>query len=217
MASPSNDGHKRAGPQRASLSDEEAAMQAQGGDFHAEEFLLKKYAYMVKQIARSYFMQGADQEDVIQEGTIGLFEAIHGFSPEKPCAFKSFAHICVTRQIITAVKSYSRQKHGPLNDSISFDHIRDENETPNTCHEPQDFLLPALDEHLISQEWMQDMQTFVDSCLSPFEKIVFRAFVDGKSYQTISEELNKPVKSIDGALQRVRRKFKEYFRENEES
>lgn len=216
MAPSSRNPQKRTGPSNAPLSDEEAAVQAQLGNFDAEEFLLKKYARTVKRIAKPYFMQGADKEDVIQEGTIGLFEAIHSFSPEKLCTFKSFSHMCITRQIITAVKSYSRQKHIPLNDYVSFHHMRNDFEDPEPCREPQDLLLPALDDLLISQEWLQNMQTFVDSCLSPFEKLVFQSFVDGKSYQTISEELNKPVKSIDGTLQRVRRKFKEYLREEDE-
>lgn len=215
MTPSSNNRHKCTNQQNVPSSDEETAIQAQLGDLHAEEFLLKKYAGMVKRIAKPYFMQGAEKEDIIQEGNIGLFEAIHSFSLEKQCTFRSFACMCVTRQIITAIKSYSGQKHAPLNTSISFQNIQNADAESEKYYEPKDCSLPALDEHLISQEWLQNMQNFIDMSLSPYEKIVFKLFVDGKSYESISKELSKPIKSIDGTLQRVRKKLKKYFNEED--
>jgi len=191
MASQSSGQNEYANSQNASFTDEEAAVQARTGNLDMEDFLLQKYVYVVQSVAKPYFLQGAEKEDILQEGFIGLLDAIHSFSPEKDCSFKSFARMCIMRQIISAVKSYSRQKHIPLNGSVSFQNVNCAENESNCGFELQDCITPAVDEYLISKEWLLNIHNYIDQKLSPFEKEVFKSYVEGKSYQEIADELKK--------------------------
>lgn len=199
--------------QMPELSDEELVELVSEGESSAAEILLKRYAGMVRSLSAKYFLQGAEKEDIVQEGQIGLLEAIHGYSAQKQCSFRSFAHLCVTRQIITAVKAYSRQKNIPLNSSLSLQSVVDTEEESGQTLEIEDVSYPTPEEQLISRELLFGLYQFINSTCSELEKDVFLRFLDGKTYQEISEACGRSVKSIDGTLQRVRRKLAQHLAE----
>ena len=198
------------------MEDEEIALLAQQGDEEASAYLLNKYKNFVRSKAHSYFLVGAEHEDIVQEGMIGLFKAIRDFRPDKLASFHAFAEICITRQIITAIKTATRQKHIPLNSYISLNKPIYEDESERTL---MDVITGsrALDpeELLIGQESMSRIENRIDEVLSPLERRVLDAYLDGKSYQEIAEAEGRHVKSIDNALQRVNRKLERLIEERD--
>lgn len=191
------------------LSDDELVKAARNGNDAALEFLLEKYKNFVRVKARTYFLIGADREDLIQEGMIGLYKAIRDYNNDKQPCFRSFAEICITRQIITAIKTATRQKHIPLNSYVSFNkpiYFEEDNErtlvdflTGNESVDPMELV--------INGEKIKDINDSFSEILSDLETQVLQLYMDGKSYQEIAEDLNRHVKSIDNALQRVKRKM----------
>ncbi|KGK88995.1 RNA polymerase sporulation sigma factor SigH [Clostridium sp. HMP27] len=190
------------------MLDEEIVSQAKTGDSRAQEYLINKYENFVKSKAKSYFLIGADKEDIYQEGMIGLYKAIRDFKPDKLSSFKAFAELCVTRQIITAIKTATRQKHIPLNTYISLNKPIYDEESDRTL---MDILSEARvadpEELIISREEINHIQTEIGEVLSDLEMEVLMSYIDGKSYQEIACDLDRHAKSIDNALQRVKRKL----------
>ncbi|KMO87100.1 RNA polymerase factor sigma-70 [Megasphaera cerevisiae DSM 20462] len=195
------------------LTDEEIAGIAQEGhDSQAAEYLVNKYRNFVKAKARSYFLVGADRDDIIQEGMIGLYKATRDFRGDKLSSFRAFAELCITRQIITAIKTATRQKHIPLNSYVSLNKPIYEEESDRTL---QDILagirVTDPEELVISREEFMDIELKMNEILSDLEWKVLTAYLDGKSYNEMSQELHRHVKSIDNALQRVKRKLERYL------
>ena len=190
------------------LTDEEVVEMAQNGDGDALVYLLNKYKNFVRSKARSYFLIGADHEDIVQEGMIGLFKAIRDFNAERLASFRAFSELCITRQIITAIKTATRQKHLPLNSYISLNKPIYDEESDRTL---MDVIVAggtqSPEELIIGQENMKSIREQAGKVLSPLEQEVLACYMDGKSYQEIAEKLNRRVKSIDNALQRVKRKL----------
>ena len=190
------------------MSDEEIAVLAQQGDSEATEWLLNKYKNFVRSKARSYFLVGADHEDIVQEGMIGLFKAFRDFNPDKLASFRAFAEICVTRQIITAIKTATRQKHIPLNSYVSLNKpIYDEESDRTLLDVITERRATNPEELIIGQEDLSSINDRIGEVLSDLEWEVLTAYLEGKSYQEIAQELGRHVKSIDNALQRVKRKL----------
>lgn len=190
------------------LTDEELVVKTQEGDREAQEFLINRYRNFVRVKARSYFLIGADKEDIIQEGMIGLYKATRDFKYEKLASFRAFAELCVTRQIITAIKTATRQKHIPLNSYVSLNKPIYDEESDRT-------LLDVIGTHkmtdpedlLISREEFSDIEGKMAKVLSPLEWRVLNSYLEGRSYLEIAADLRRHVKSIDNALQRVKRKL----------
>ena len=191
------------------LTDEELCRLAQGPEGGAAlEFLLNRYKNFVRSRARSYFLIGADHEDIVQEGMIDLYKAVRDFRPEKLASFRAFAELCVTRQIITAIKTATRQKHIPLNSYISLNKpIFDEESDRTLLDVISEGRITNPEELLIGQEDLSTIESRIGKMLSPLEWEVLLAYLDGRSYQEIAEDLGRHVKSIDNALQRVKRKM----------
>ena len=188
--------------------DEEVVVEAKNGNIRAQEYLIAKYENFVKLKAKSYFLIGADKEDIYQEGMIGLYKAIRDFKPDKLTSFKAFAELCVKRQIITAIKTATRQKHIPLNTYVSLNKPIYEEESDRTLLD----ILAGLkvtdpEELFISQEQLKHIQTEITRVLSGLELEVLNFYLEGKSYQEIACDLDRQAKSIDNALQRVKRKL----------
>ena len=194
------------------MADEDVVALCRTGDAVAVEYLLNKYKNFVRSKARSYFLIGADHEDIVQEGMIGLYKAIRDFRPEKLSSFRAFAELCITRQIITAIKTATRQKHIPLNSYVSLNKPLYDEESDRTlldvCAEGHS---ANPEELLISQEDLRGIHQKIDEVLSSLEQEVLAAYLDGKSYQEIADMLGRHVKSIDNALQRVKRKLEKYL------
>ena len=189
-------------------SDEEIVAQAKSGNNRAQEYLISKYENFVKAKAKSYFLIGADKEDIYQEGMIGLYKAIRDFNPEKSTSFKAFAEICVIRQIITAIKTATRQKHIPLNTYISLNKPIYEEESERTLLDVlAGIKITDPEELMISKEQIDYIEEKISKVLSGLELEVLTSYLDGKSYQEIASDLEKHSKSIDNALQRVKRKL----------
>lgn len=186
------------------------------GNSHALDFLIHKYRNFVRAKARTYFLIGADKEDIIQEGMIGLYKAIRDYDGDKLASFKAFAELCITRQIITAIKTATRQKHIPLNSYVSLDKPIYDEEADRTL---LDVIAgsKAVDpqELLVNRERLGDMQLKLSELLSGLEKKVLQLYLDGCTYQEISVELKRHEKSIDNALQRVKRKLERVITPNE--
>ncbi len=198
----------------AALSDEEVVALCRQGNTVAEEYLLNKYKNFVRSKARSYFLIGADHEDIVQEGMIGLYKAIRDFKEEKQASFRAFAELCITRQIITAIKTATRQKHIPLNSYVSLNKpIYDEESDRTLLDVITEGRATNPEELIISQEDLRSIHHKIDEVLSGLEQEVLRAYLDGKSYQEIADALGRHVKSIDNALQRVKRKLEKYLEE----
>lgn len=176
----------------------------------AEEFLLNKYKNLVKSRAKMYFLAGGDNDDLMQEGMIGLFKAIHDYNSDKQASFYSFAELCVKRQIFTAIKTAARQKHQPLNTYISLNKPVYEDVSERTLVETLAERESVDPEKLyIMHEKLKDIEKEIDEKLSDLEKRVLILHLQGMSYQEISEIINKPTKSIDNALQRIKKKLDE--------
>jgi len=188
--------------------DEEVVYEAQKGDCRAQEYLISKYENFVKAKAKSYFLIGADKEDIYQEGMIGLYKAIRDFKADKLTSFKAFAEICVTRQIITAIKTATRQKHIPLNTYISLNKPIYEEDSDRTLIDVlSELKITDPEELIIGKEQIKHIEGEMAKVLSDLEMEVLQSYLDGKSYQEIACDLDRQAKSIDNALQRVKRKL----------
>lgn len=196
------------------LADEEIVRMAQEGDGQALVFLLDKYKNFVRARARSYFLIGADHEDIVQEGMIGLYKAIRDYRTDRQTSFRAFAELCIKRQIITAIKTATRQKHVPLNSYVSLNKPLFDEESDRTLMDVIEGRVTNPEDLFISQEEVNHIHEQIDSLLSDLEKQVLEAFMDGKSYQEIAVMLDRHVKSIDNALQRVKRKLMHFRDEN---
>jgi len=182
----------------------------------ALEYLINKYKNFVRAKARSYFLIGADREDIIQEGMIGLYKAIRDFRVEKLTSFRAFAELCITRQIITAIKTATRQKHIPLNSYVSLNKpIYDEESDRTLLDILSGTKVSDPEELVISQEEFNAIEKKMGEFLSELEWQVLNYYLEGKSYQEIADELDRHVKSIDNALQRVKRKLERYLEKRE--
>ena len=167
------------------MTDEEIALLARDGDDAAQEFLLNKYKNFVRSKARSYFLIGADHEDIVQEGMIGLFKAIRDFRPDKLSSFRAFAELCVTRQIITAIKTATRQKHIPLNSYVSLNRpIYDEESDRTLMDVLSEVQMAGPEELLISQEDYSSVENRISEVLSDLEMEVLTSYLEGKSSRT---------------------------------
>lgn len=194
------------------LNDEQLIELVHNGNSDALDYLIHKYRNFVRAKARSYFLIGADREDIVQEGMIGLYKAIRDYKEDKLTTFKAFAELCITRQIITAIKTATRQKHIPLNSYVSLDKPIYDEESDRTL---MDVITGAKamnpEELIINREQFNSIEDKMNELLSDLERKVLALYLDGQSYQEISEELNRHVKSIDNALQRVKRKLERYL------
>lgn len=194
------------------LTDEELIEQVHLGNTDALDFLISKYRLFVKAKARSYFLIGADKEDIIQEGMIGLYKAIRDFKEDKLASFRAFAELCITRQIITAIKTATRQKHIPLNSYVSLDKPIYDEESERTLMDVITSPISDDPEYLmINREDYNYLEQKMGEVLSELEQQVLVRYLEGQSYNEISEELDRHVKSIDNALQRVKRKLERHL------
>lgn len=195
-----------------SMLDEEIVLSAREGNTTSLEYIINKYKNFVRAKARSYFLIGADKEDIVQEGMIGLYKAIRDFRNDKLSSFRAFAELCITRQIITAIKTATRQKHIPLNSYVSLNKPIYDEESDRTLLD----ILTATkitdpEELIISREELVSIESKIGEILSDLELEVLMSYLQGKSYQEIACDLDRHVKSIDNALQRVKRKLEKYL------
>ena len=189
-------------------TDEEVVDKAKTGDARAQEYLIAKYENFVKAKSKSYFLIGADKEDIYQEGMIGLYKAIRDFKADRLASFKAFAELCITRQIITAIKTATRQKHIPLNTYISLNKPIYEEESDRTLIDVlSELKITDPEELIIGKEQLKHIEGEMAKVLSDLEMEVLQSYLDGKSYQEIACDLDRQAKSIDNALQRVKRKL----------
>ena len=196
----------------AYIPDEDLVNMVRDGESGALEYLIHKYKNFVRAKARSYFLIGADREDIVQEGMIGLYKAIRDFRGDKLSSFKAFAELCITRQIITAIKTATRQKHIPLNSYVSLDKpIYDEDSDRTLLDVICGHRVTDPEQLIINQEKFDDIEDKMARILSDLERQVLALYLDGRSYQEIAEDLDRHVKSIDNALQRVKRKLEKYL------
>jgi RNA polymerase sporulation-specific sigma factor len=197
------------------ITDDELVTRVRGGDDRAVDALLNRYRSFARSKARSYFLAGADKEDVVQEGMIGLYKAIRDFDQEQGTPFQAFAELCVSRQILTAIKTANRQKHQPLNSSVSLDApVYGDDSSERSVAEA--LVGPTGSdpaEIVISAEEIQALKTTVRSTLTELESNVLSLYLDGKSYDEIAGALGNHVKSIDNALQRIKRKLQQHLSE----
>lgn len=192
----------------SNMKDEDLIQKIKSGDNEALNYLLNKYKEVVNIKVSRYFIIGAEKEDIIQEGLIGLYKAIKNYDTEKQNSFKSFANLCIERQLITAIKSSNRQKHMPLNSYLSLNMSAYDNEEDDTS------IYEIFDANIIEdpldtitkKEYYQNVENIIEKTLSSFERQVLNELVNGNSYTAIAEKLNSPVKSIDNAIQRIRKK-----------
>ena len=195
-----------------SMLDEEIVLSARDGNATSLEYIINKYKNFVRAKARSYFLIGADKEDIVQEGMIGLYKAIRDFRNDKLSSFRAFAELCITRQIITAIKTATRQKHIPLNSYVSLNKPIYDEESDRTLLD----ILTATkitdpEELIISREELVSIESKIGEILSELELEVLMSYLQGKYYQEIACDLDRHVKSIDNALQRVKRKLEKYL------
>lgn len=189
------------------LSDEEVLKIVKSGDKNALEYIMNKYRDVVNIKVSKYFIVGAEKDDIVQEGLIGLYKAIKSFDCEKDNSFKTFANLCIERQLITAIKTSNRQKHMPLNSYLSLNMSAYEDDEADT-------IIDVFDSNLVEdpldtitkKEYYLSIENAIDKSLSTFEKQVLNRFAKGESYVQIADKLNTPVKSIDNAIQRIRKK-----------
>jgi len=191
------------------LEDLQLVLRARNGDAEAMELLIRRYTGFVRLKASSYFLAGGDSEDLIQEGLIGLYKAVRDFRADKETSFRSFAELCVTRQIITAIKTATRFKHAPLNTYVSFSHTPAGQESDSECTLGDALPGPSVDEPsvcVISTEELQSLVFTLGTGLSKLESDALRLYLEGSSYEQMAERLGCDTKTIDNALQRVKRK-----------
>ncbi len=198
------------------LTDEQIISQIKEGDEQALSFLLEKYKDLVRSKVGKYFIIGAEKEDIVQEGMIGLYKAVKGFDNSKQNTFKTFANLCIERQLISAIKSSNRQKHMPLNSYLSlntsaYDNDEDGAELIETFE--VDTIEDPL-ETIMKKEYFNEIQNTMHKSLSKFEEKVLDRYIQGDSYEIIAKRLETPVKSVDNAIQRIRKKaIKNIFNE----
>ena len=201
-------------PDFENMPDEDIVDLAQTGDGAALEYLLNKYKNFVRTKARSYFLIGADHEDIVQEGMIGLYKSIRDYRRDRLKSFRSFAELCITRQIITAIKTATRQKHIPLNSYISLNRpIYDEDSDRTLLDVISEDAPSNPEEMLIDREDLSVIEGRIGQVLSDLEKDVLIKYMEGKSYVEISRETGRHVKSIDNALQRIKRKLTRFLKQ----
>ncbi len=191
------------------LQDLQLVLKARNGDEAALDQLMRRYTGFVRLKASSYFLAGGDSEDLIQEGLIGLYKAVRDFRTDKETSFRSFAELCVTRQIITAIKTATRFKHAPLNTYVSFSHTPAGQDSDSDCTLGDALPGPSVDEPstcVISTEELQSLVFTLGTGLSNLESDALRLYLEGSSYEEMAEELGCDTKTIDNALQRVKRK-----------
>jgi RNA polymerase sporulation-specific sigma factor len=191
------------------LEDLQLVIRARNGDDRAHDELIRRYTGFVRLKASSYFLAGGDAEDLIQEGLIGLYKAVRDFRADKETSFRSFAELCVTRQIITAIKTATRFKHTPLNSYVSFSHTPAGQEADGECTLGDALPGPSVDDPsicVISTEELQSLVFTLGTGLSKLEADALRLYLEGSSYEDMAEELGCDTKTIDNALQRVKRK-----------
>lgn len=193
-------------------TDAEYLIRAKSGDKDSVDFLIDKYSAMVKSKAKFYYLAGADREDIIQEGMIGLYKAIRDYNMVGLASFKSFADMCVTRQMITAVKSSNRHKHIPLNTYVSLSKPLFEGDSENTLH---DVITVDIGQDpevlLLGKESYSSIEKNIMKLLSPFEEEVLELYLEDETYQNIADKLDKSVKAVDNAVQRIKRKLEKYL------
>ncbi len=193
-------------------SDEDLIKSIRSGDKYALEYIIDKYKSLVNLKLNKYYIIGAEREDIMQEGLIGLFKAVKSYQPDKQNSFKNFANMCIERQLITVIKSSNRQKHMPLNSYLSLNMNAYDNDDKENKNQPD--LIEILNTNLVEdpldtitqKEYYQIVEKTINKSLSSFEKQVLDYYMQGESYNQIAEELNTPVKSIDNAIQRIRKK-----------
>src|ERR1700759_4521639 len=198
-------------PQKAQreLEDLQLVLKARNGDSVAMDALTRRYTGFVRLKASSYFLAGGDNDDLLQEGLIGLYKAVRDFRPDKETSFRSFAELCVPRQIITAIKTATRYKHAPLNSYVSFSHTPAGQESEADCTLGDALPGPAVDDPascVISTEELQSLLGCLSTALSSLESQVLTCYLEGRSYEEIGELLGCDPKTVDNALQRVKRK-----------
>ncbi len=194
------------------LSDDEIVQLAQNGNQVALEYLIRKYKNFVKAKSRSYFLIGADRDDIVQEGMIGLYKAVKDYDIDKLASFKAFAELCITRQIITAIKTATRQKHQPLNSYISLNKpIYSENSDRTLLDVLKGSKLTNPEEKFISSQTYNLLEDSIKEMLSELELDVLIEYLKGKSYQKIAKDIDRHVKSVDNALQRVKNKLEDFL------
>lgn len=201
----------------SNLTDEQIITDIKNGDEQALVYLLNKYKDLVNSKVGKYFIIGAEREDIVQEGMIGLFKAIKGFDNAKQNTFKTFANVCIERQLITAIKSSNRQKHMPLNSYLSLNMAAYDNNEEDSVELIDTFNSNTVEdplETIMKKEYYSEMENAVNKNLSKFEKQVLDGFLKGESYVTIAKKLDSPVKSIDNAIQRIRKKAIKNMLEN---
>ena len=205
----------------STMNDEKLIELIKAGDKYAIDFLIEKYKDLVNMKVSKYFIIGAEKEDIIQEGMIGLFKAIQSFKPDKQNTFKTFANLCIERQLITAIKTSNRQKHMPLNSYLSLSSSAYNNEDDNGDSSMIDFFDSHTTEDpldtITKKEYYQRVEDAIDTSLSDFEKQVLKRFIRGESYVDIAAKLDSPVKSVDNAIQRIRKKAIKNILDKEES
>jgi RNA polymerase sporulation-specific sigma factor len=192
------------------LEDLQLVLRARNGDGEALDVLIRRYTGFVRLKASSYFLAGGDSEDLVQEGLIGLYKAVRDFRADKETSFRSFAELCVTRQIITAIKTATRFKHAPLNTYVSFSHTPAGQDSDSDCTLGDALPGPSVDEPsicVISTEELQSLVFTLGTGLSQLEHDALRLYLEGSSYEEMAEELGCDTKTIDNALQRVKRKI----------
>jgi RNA polymerase sporulation-specific sigma factor len=192
------------------LEDLQFVIRARNGDLRAMDTLIRRYTGFVRLKASSYFLAGGDSEDLIQEGLIGLYKAVRDFRSDKETSFRSFAELCITRQIITAIKTATRFKHSPLNSYVSFSQTPAGQDSEGDCTLGDALPGPSVDEPsicVISTEELQSLVFCLGTGLSPLESDALRLYLEGSSYEEMADELDVDTKTIDNALQRVKRKI----------
>lgn len=197
------------------MKDEDIVKLAVDQDKMALDYILDKYKSLVKTKARPYFIIGADKEDIIQEGMIGLYKAIRDYKADREASFKVFAELCITRQIITAIKTATRQKHMPLNSYISLNkQVFEEDSDKTYLDNIVETKVTNPEELLISQENRSFIEENISKVLTPLECTVLELYLEGKNYSEIAAIVIKPEKSIDNALQRVKRKLDKFLKQS---
>ena len=190
------------------LSDEQLVFMSVNGNTDAEECILHRYKSYVKSKARTYYLIGAENDDIVQEGMIGLYKAVRDFNPEKNITFKTFADVCITRQILTAIRTANRNKHNPLNGSVSMNApVFDDESSTTFINLMQHSSVSNPEEIYIIDESLNEIKIEISKKLSGFENKVLELYLEGLSYMEISREMNKSLKSIDNALQRIKKKL----------
>ena len=193
----------------SNLTDEQIVTEIKQGDEYALSYLLEKYKELVNMKVGKYFMVGAEKEDIMQEGMIGLYKAIKNFDTEKQNSFKTFANLCIERQLITAIKTSNRQKHMPLNSYLSLNMAAYDNNEDDSVELMDTFNSNTIEDPLetvMKKEYYEQIHNNIEKSLSKFEKQVLDRFMKGESYNVIAKRLDSPVKSVDNAIQRIRKK-----------